>query len=150
MRSTLIACLLALPAAAALLRSDLSRRPAVERRRIRLNGADTDPPPSPPPTRRCVSSSWVADHSVGDFLIQRAIQTQLHYSADLRNEPAVGWLARFRDHAHLDGRRAIGVAGLPHTYAARLDGLNLATSPLGWKDYLDALATSPNEILEVR
>ena len=40
--------------------------------------------------------------NLGDFVLQRAIQTQLHYSAGLRNEPQVGWMAKFEGHEHLD------------------------------------------------
>ena len=41
---------------------------------------------------------------LGDFLIQRAIQQQLYYSAQLRNEPIVDWLKRFKGHEHLDSK----------------------------------------------
>ena len=50
--------------------------------------------------------------SLGDFVVQRAIQQQLYYSADLRNELMVGWLAKFRGHEHLDSTaRGEGSAG---------------------------------------
>ena len=45
-----------------------------------------------------------ASHSLGDFVVQRSIQTQLSYYASLRNEPGGNWLASFQDQRHLDSR----------------------------------------------
>lgn len=56
--------------------------------------------------------------------MQRAIQTQLYYLNDLRDEPTGKWLQGFLGHAHLDAKGANG----------QLGGLNLA-----WTDYLAQL-----------
>ena len=36
--------------------------------------------------------------------MQRAIQTQLYYLADLRDEPTYVWLREFLNHGHLDDK----------------------------------------------
>lgn len=38
-----------------------------------------------------------------DLILQRTIQTQLHYFAEFRNEPQASWLKSFRGHEHLNG-----------------------------------------------
>lgn len=84
---------------------------------------------------------------LGDFLIQRAIQQQLYYSAQLRNEPMVDWLKRFRGHEHLDSRtRREGNCGFPGTYSASFD--QLRTTP--FNEYLTALGSEPNSSIEVK
>ena len=83
---------------------------------------------------------------LGDFLVQRAIQQQLYYSADLRNEPMVNWLKEFQDHGHLDSvSRGQGNAGFPGTYPAAFSQLR-STFP----DYLTALGTEPETTIEVK
>eukprot|EP00629_Pelagomonadales_sp_RCC1024_P004287 CAMPEP_0119291854 /NCGR_PEP_ID=MMETSP1329-20130426/43134_1 /TAXON_ID=114041 /ORGANISM="Genus nov. species nov., Strain RCC1024" /LENGTH=83 /DNA_ID=CAMNT_0007292683 /DNA_START=74 /DNA_END=321 /DNA_ORIENTATION=+ len=62
--------------------------------------------------------------ALGDFVMQRAIQQQLYYSADLRNEPVLGWLAKFQGHEHLESKsRQKGAAGFPGTYSAEFGQL---------------------------
>lgn len=85
--------------------------------------------------------------SLGDFLIQRAVQQQLYYSAQLRNEPMVDWLKRFKGHEHLDSRtRREGHCGYPGTYSASFD--QLRTTP--FTEYLTALGTEPDSSIEVK
>jgi len=62
-----------------------------------------------------------------DLLVQRAIQTQLFYCNDLRNEPLAAWLKKFQDHDHLTG------VPLRDSWHACL-GLRLPA-----QDYLEAL-----------
>lgn len=84
---------------------------------------------------------------LGDFLIQRSIQQQLYYSAQMRNEPMVNWLKKFQGHEHLDSRRrSEGNCGLPGTYCAIFDQLQVTPFPL----YLLALGTEPDSVIEVR
>ena len=40
--------------------------------------------------------------SLTDMLMQRTIQTQKHYYAELHNEPLSAWLGDFLGHSHLD------------------------------------------------
>ena len=102
----------------------------------------------------CVAATWgfalaLAPPSVslGDFLVQRAIQQQLYYSADLRNELMVGWLGKFRGHEHLDSTaRGEGSAGFPGTYSATFS--QLVTTP--FPEYLAALGTEPESTVEVK
>lgn len=83
--------------------------------------------------------------ALGDFLIQRAIQQQLYYSAQLGNEPMVHWLKRFQDHQHLDSyQRGEGRCGFPGTYSATFDQLNTP-----FIAYLEALGTLPDSSIEV-
>jgi len=94
------------------------------------------------------SSGYTAPSSaiLGDFLIQRAIQQQLYYSAQLGNEPMVDWLKRFKSHQHLDSyHRREGVCGFPGTYSATFD--QLKTTP--FTAYLEALGTEPDSSIEV-
>lgn len=62
-----------------------------------------------------------------DLLVQRAIQTQLFYCNDLRNEPLAAWLQKFQDHSHLTG---VPIRGSWHACL----GLRLPA-----EDYLEAL-----------
>jgi len=94
-------------------------------------------------------SAYTAPSSsaLGDFLIQRAIQQQLYYSAQLQNEPMVDWLKRFKGHEHLDSRlRREGSCGFPGTYSATFD--QLKTTP--FNEYLTALGTEPDSSIEVK
>ena len=93
----------------------------------------------------CQSRALTPGVSLGDFVVQRAIQTQLHYSASLRNEPQVSWLAKFEDHEHLDstGRHA-GAAGFPGTYRMAFGQLKMP-----FEDYLTALGDAPDDVVEV-
>ena len=85
--------------------------------------------------------------SLGDFLVQRSIQQQLYYSAQLRNEPMVNWLKTFRGHEHLDSvKRSEGNAGFPGTYSATFS--QLKTTP--YPEYLSALGTEPESTIEVK
>ena len=43
-------------------------------------------------------------HAISSLLMQRAIQTQLYYLADLRDEPTYVWLREFLNHGHLDDK----------------------------------------------
>mmetsp|Transcript_43631 Transcript_43631/g.85613 ORF Transcript_43631/g.85613 Transcript_43631/m.85613 type:complete len:461 (+) Transcript_43631:155-1537(+) len=84
---------------------------------------------------------------LGDFLIQRAIQQQLYYSAMMRNEPIVDWLKRFEGHEHLDSKlRREGNCGTPGTYSATFDQLKTTPFP----EYLTALGTEPDSSIEVK
>mmetsp|Transcript_21354 Transcript_21354/g.62246 ORF Transcript_21354/g.62246 Transcript_21354/m.62246 type:complete len:466 (+) Transcript_21354:1194-2591(+) len=84
--------------------------------------------------------------ALGDFLVQRAIQQQLYYSAQLGNEPMVHWLKSFRSHQHLDSsQRGEGRCGTPGTYSAAFD--QLKTMP--FTAYLEALGTEPDSTMEV-
>ena len=84
---------------------------------------------------------------LGDFLIQRAIQQQLYYSAQLRNEPMVDWLKRFKGHEHLDSKmRGEGNCGVPGTYSATFNQLRTTPFP----KYLSALGIEPDSSIEVK
>jgi len=69
-------------------------------------------------------------HGIGGLLLQRAIQTQLHYLADLRDEPTYVWLRGFLGHDHLDDKGRFN----------ELDGLRC---PKGWRGYLTQLERAP-------
>lgn len=80
-------------------------------------------------------------------MIQRAIQQQLYYSAQMRNEPMVDWLKRFENHEHLDSKiRREGNCGFPGTYSATFN--QLRTTP--FTSYLSALGTEPDSSIEVK
>ena len=82
-----------------------------------------------------VGSASALRVEVGSVVVQRSIQTQLLYSAQLRNEPQVSWLAKFLGQQRLDSSgRHIGSGGLPHTYTGAFDALSV-----DWRTYLDAL-----------
>lgn len=67
-------------------------------------------------------------HDVGGLLLQRALQTQLYYLSDLRDEPTYVWLRGFLGHDHLDERKF-----------NQLDGLRC-----GWRSYLTQLEEAPH------
>jgi len=105
------------------------------------------PSPSLAPTHH-TSGYYTAPSSaaLGDFLVQRAIQQQLYYSAQLGNEPMVHWLKKFQGHHHLDSyQRGEGRCGFPGTYSAAFDQLNT----LPFTAYLEALGTEPDSSIEV-
>ena len=104
---------------------------------------DPAPPTAATPKQQRYDPSSAA---LGDFLVQRAIQQQLYYSAQLGNEPMVHWLKSFRSHEHLDSsQRGEGRCGFPGTYSASFGQLN--TMP--FTAYLDALGTEPDSSIEV-
>ncbi|KAL9189234.1 hypothetical protein ACHAXT_011724 [Thalassiosira profunda] len=70
-------------------------------------------------------------HDIGRLLLQRAIQTQLYYLADLRDEPTYKWLRGFLGHDHLDDRGRFN----------ELDGL--CVEGAGWRGYLPRLEEAP-------
>jgi hypothetical protein len=84
--------------------------------------------------------------SLGDFVVQRAIQQQLYFIAELQNAPLGTWLAEFKGHGHLEsvGRKP-GAPGLPGTYSAAFG--QLRTSP--FTAYLSALGEAPDEVVKV-
>ena len=58
---------------------------------------------------------------LGAAITQRSVQTQLQYSAALRNEPQVSWLSKFLGHDHLGPKlRDTGSAGPPSSYTPAL------------------------------
>lgn len=63
-------------------------------------------------------------HNVGSLLLQRSIQTQLYYLADLRDEPTYMFLRGFLEHNHLDDKGKFN----------ELDGLHTP-----WRKYLEQL-----------
>jgi len=84
--------------------------------------------------------------SLGDFVVQRAIQQQLYFSAELRMDVVANWLANFGDHEHLESAgRPKGGPGFPGTYSAAFG--QLRTTP--YTEYLAALGTAPNSVVEV-
>lgn len=105
-------------------------------------------PTSTPHTHSSSSAGYRAPSSaaLGDFLVQRAIQQQLFYNAQLGNEPMVHWLKSFRSHEHLDSsQRSEGRCGFPGTYSAAFDQLNT----LPFTAYLEAMGTEPDSSIEV-
>ena len=62
--------------------------------------------------------------NLGDYLVQRAVQQQLNYMADLKNEPLGNWLKAFQDHAHLDSNSP---RRFPGTYSAAFGQLIVQT-----------------------
>lgn len=105
------------------------------------------PVPVPAPVVTPVAPILSSDSTrLDDFLIQRAIQQQLYFSAELGNEPMVDWLKRFKSHEHLDSyERGEGVCGFPGTYSATFDQLKITP----FTAYLDALGTEPDSNIEV-
>ena len=82
--------------------------------------------------------SW-ARTDIKDVLVMRALQTQLYYLRDLRDEPTARWLAGFMDHNHLDsyGRYA-ALDQQTKDLLGRKRGLSLP----GY-DYVTALSREP-------
>ena len=111
----------------------------------RVNVARTRPQS---PTYNTDTAGYTAPPSaaLGDFLVQRAIQQQLYYHAQLGNEPMLHWLKKFRSHEHLDSsQRGEGRNGFPGTYSAAFDQLRT----LPFTAYLEALGTEPDSTIEV-
>jgi len=82
---------------------------------------------------------------LGDYLVQRAVQQQLNYMADLKNEPLGNWLKSFQSHEHLDSNnRRAGAGGFPGTYSAAFNQFNMP-----YKEYLEALGTGEKSVVEV-
>jgi hypothetical protein len=79
--------------------------------------------------------------NLGDYLVQRAVQQQLNYMADLKNEPLGNWLKAFQDHAHLDSNSP---RRFPGTYSAAFGQLNKP-----YTDYLVDMGTAEKEIVEI-
>uniref|UniRef100_A0A7S1ZW69 Uncharacterized protein n=2 Tax=Ditylum brightwellii TaxID=49249 RepID=A0A7S1ZW69_9STRA len=79
----------------------------------------------PPPNNQHKSTP---SHNIGNLLLQRTIQTQLYYLADLRDEPTYAWLRSFLDQNHLDDRGRFN----------ELDGIHYS-----WHDYLHQLQNAP-------
>ena len=75
-------------------------------------------------------------HEISSLLMQRAIQTQLYYLADLRDEPTYVWLREFLNHNHLDDKGRFN----------ELDGLRCN----GWQYYLDKLEQAPHFTITVQ
>jgi hypothetical protein len=95
----------------------------------------------------CAAYSAPPNVVLGDFLLQRTIQQQLYYSAQLRNEPMVGWLKKFQGHEHLDSTaRSEGNAGFPGSYSSTFS--QLETTP--YSKYLSALGSEPDTTIEVK
>ena len=98
------------------------------------------------PPNRLAGYTAPPSSALGDFLVQRAIQQQLYYHAQLGNEPMLDWLKRFRSHEHLDSfERGEGRNGMPGTYSATFDQLKT----LPFTSYLEALGTEPDSSIEV-
>ena len=93
----------------------------------------TPPDPLQPPT----PSHRTGKHSISNLLMQRAIQTQLYYLADLRDEPTYMWLREFLDQGHLDDKGRFN----------ELDGLRCQG---GWTSYLKQLENAPSFSITVQ
>ena len=79
--------------------------------------------------------------NLGDYLVQRAVQQQLNYMADLKNEPLGNWLKAFQDHAHLDSNSP---RRFPGTYDAAFGQLNKP-----FQEYLVDLGTAEKEVVQI-
>jgi hypothetical protein len=86
---------------------------------------------SPMPSQR------TGEHLISNLLMQRAIQTQLYYLADLRDEPTYMWLREFLNHSHLDDKGRFN----------ELDGLRCHG---GWASYLEQLENAPSFSITVQ
>lgn len=72
---------------------------------------------------------------ITDMLLQRSIQTQLHYYTQLRNEPVSNWLSNFENHGHLDrGMKWHSCMGMR----------------LGLQDYLEQMVTAEDVSIMVK
>ncbi len=76
-------------------------------------------------------------HAISSLLLQRAIQTQLYYLADLRDEPTYMWMREFLNHGHLDDKGRFN----------ELDGLRCDG---GWQYYLQQLESAPSFSITVQ
>lgn len=85
--------------------------------------------------------------SLGDFVVQRAIQQQLYFIAELQKNAHLGtWLAQFEGHEHLESTgRKPGAPGLPGTYSVAFG--QLRKTP--FTAYLSALGSAPVEVIQV-
>ena len=83
-----------------------------------------------PPNAAPSTTPLHEQHNIGRLLLQRAVQTQLYYLADLRDEPTYKWLRSFLDHDHLDDRGDFN----------ELDGIHVEG---GWRTYLPKLEDAP-------
>merc|ERR1719162_1908763 len=95
----------------------------------------------------CVSTALAPPTvRLGDFVVQRAIQQQLYFIAELKNEPVQTWLAKFHGHEHLEsvGRKP-GAPGNPGSYSAEFG--QLRTTP--YTAYLSALGVAPDDVAKV-
>ena len=79
------------------------------------------------------STTPTSSHGIGGLLLQRAIQTQLYYLADLRDEPTYVWLRGFLGHDHLDDRGKFN----------ELDGVRCGGGSKSWRNYLAQLEVAP-------
>ena len=84
----------------------------------------------PDPIQPPIPSQRSGKHSISNLLMQRAIQTQLYYLADLRDEPTYMWLRKFLNQGHLDDKGRFN----------ELDGLRCHG---GWTSYLEQLENAP-------
>jgi len=76
-------------------------------------------------------------HAISSLLMQRAIQTQLYYLADMRDEPTYMWMREFLNHGHLDDKGRF----------QELDGLRCDG---GWQYYLEQLENAPSFSITVQ
>ena len=85
--------------------------------------------------------------SLGDFVVQRAIQQQLYFIAELQKNAHLGtWLAQFEGHDHLESTgRKPGAPGLPGTYSAAFG--QLRKTP--YTAYLSTLGNAPVDVIQV-
>jgi hypothetical protein len=82
--------------------------------------------------------AW-ARTDIKDVLVQRALQTQLYYLEDLRDEPTARWLSGFLNHTHLDSKGRYAAFDQRTTDArGRRRGLILP-----WDEYVAALRAEP-------
>lgn len=79
----------------------------------------------------------IGKHAISSLLMQRAIQTQLYYLADLRDEPTYIWMREFLNHNHLDDKGRFN----------ELDGLRCNG---GWQYYLEQLESAPSFSITVQ
>ncbi len=90
------------------------------------------------PSQPCMPSPQrTGKHAISSLLMQRAIQTQLYYLADLRDEPTYTWMREFLNHNHLDDRGRFN----------ELDGLRCDG---GWQYYLGQLESAPSFSITVQ
>ena len=84
--------------------------------------------------------------SLADFVVQRAIQQQLYFIAELQKNVHLGkWLAQFEGHEHLEStNRKSGAPGNPGSYSAMFGQLRLPAAL-----YLSALGNAPVEVISV-
>lgn len=108
----------------------------LEQRRQRATGEQaTVDRPAASPTNNGQAQTY--GHNIGRLLLQRSIQTQLYYLADLRDEPTYMWLREFLGHDHLDDKGRFN----------ELDGLHAEG---GWRGYLAELEGAPPKTITVQ